>query len=237
MALLVDSEMPSNLGVGQDGATGGTLSFAFVNTAGTLLIAIVGVGAPTTDATDIGAVTYGGQTMTNLLEISTSGSPTASGRMALYYLVNPPIGSNTFSMVWTGGSGTCSSWGGLISYTGADLVNSFKQQSSGNDGGSLGSSKTVTQSGVVSGNQNLVACGFGTAMNSNDQTLSWGLNRSEGGSLGNCRMTRSTDSPTASHTFGTPFSDHYAWIAVEIQAPTTLQSPAPGLHAGRFGPF
>ena len=80
--------------------TGGTVAvhtFSHICTSASILF--LGFVHYTDNTDDVSAVTYAGQTMTR---INTVPSASAIGRGYLYYLSNPPAGSNTVSITLTG---------------------------------------------------------------------------------------------------------------------------------------
>lgn len=216
MALAVDSEMASNAGFGAGGDPTSPQTFSFTNAAGTLLVLIVGVGGSGGDAAaTFGTITYGGQTMTQLLEKTTSGGANG-GKIALYYLLSPPTGSNTVSLAWTYGGSTAgkSVWAGCTSFSGNNGSSPFVQSTSGSG---TGTTPTVALSGVAAGNITIAGAGGGSTLSAQSQTLTWVKNNDESSAMGNGRASRSASSGSVTHNF-TQASDSWASVIAEIAA-------------------
>lgn len=226
MALAVNSEMASNVGFGADGDPATPQTFSFTNTSGTLLVLIIGlaVGGGETAPT-FNTVSYGGQTMTSLLERTTSGGATGS-KIGLFYLLSPPTGSNTVSIAWTANSGdlVMTAWAGCTSFTG-NHATPFAQSTSAS-----GSSATASGSltGCTAGNMTICGAGAGSSISSNTQTLTWVNNVSESSSMGCGRASRAASSGTVTHSFTISASDSWATVIAEIAAASGAQTIAVG---------
>lgn len=216
MALAVDSEMASNAGFGL-ATTSSPQTFSFTNTAGTLLVAIIGVGVPGADTASISNVTYNGVALTQLVDRTTSGGA-QGGRIGLFYLLSPATGSNTLSFAFTFTGINTSVWGGCISFTGNDSVTPFVQNTASN-----GSSATasVSLSGVAASSICVAGAGAGSDMTGQSQTLSWAKNVDGGSAMGNGRSSRSASSGSVTHNFTISGSDLWATLIAEVAAGAT----------------
>lgn len=217
--LAIDSEMASNNGFGAtDSPSPGTLpspqTFSFNNRAGNLLILFAGIGVTSANTATFGTVSYGGVTMTSRLEATTSGGSTG-GRIGLFYLLNPPTGSNTVSIGFTTAN-VIEVWGGCTSYTGADPSDPFAQTPVASQGNSTTASGSL--SNVAGGNLVIAGAGAGSSMTTQTQTLTWAANVDGGSSLGNGRASVSSTLGSVTHQFTISATDSWATVIAEIKS-------------------
>lgn len=244
MAVAVDSEMPTNTGDGAGTAGGSPLTpnprtFSFTNTAGTLLVAIIGNGVGSASTVTLASsVTYGGSALTKLVEKSTGAG--TGGKLAIYYLLAPLTGANTFSYAWTNNLAPTNNeeaWAGLTSFTGHDLVSPFPQNTSANG---TGTTASAALAGVTAGSVTICGAGAGSSMSAQSQTLTWLANVDGGTSMGNGRASRSASSGSVTHNFTISASDSWAAVIAEIAAPGTavpaqpLRPTVPFMSSGRI---
>ena len=115
MAVAVDAVGPSSSGT--QGSTS-PLTWTHVNGASASLIMVgISVDKSSADGGLTATVTYGGNALTSLLRWESGGSANANGFVQVFYLFNPPAGSNTVSVACTTGFDGIT--GGSISFTGA----------------------------------------------------------------------------------------------------------------------
>lgn len=231
MTLAVDSEMASNVGFGAGGSPASPQTFSFTNTAGTLLVLVVGIGAGGASTVTLGAVSYNDVPMTQLLEKSTAAGGVDGGKIALYYLLSPATGSNTVSFAYSVVGTAPDVWAGAISFTGNDGSTPMVQSSSSASAGTPGTTATATLNSVASGNITVCGAGAGSSMSAQTKTLSWAKNQSDADALGNGRCSRSTSTGTVTHDFTISGSDSWATVIAEIAA--AAGGPAPITKAGR----
>lgn len=221
MPVAVDSEMASNVGFGVAGSPPTSpQTFSFNNVAGSLLVALLGIGLPSGSPATFGTITYNGVTMTKLLEATTTGGANG-GKVALFYLLNPATGSQTLSYGFTTSS-VVEVWGGCTSFTGNDPVNPFVQSTSAQG---TSAAAAATLSGVQSGNLTICGAGAGTAMSAQTQTLTWAKNVDNSSSAGNGRASRSASTGSVTHSFTVGASDSWVAAIAEIAAATAVAPP------------
>jgi hypothetical protein len=218
-AYAINSQEPS--GVGHTAALSSsptTLSWSFNNVAGNLLL----VGAQTSmgnNATSsaVTGVTYGGQALTRAAFINWG---TSKNEASLWYLVNPPTGSNTVAVtaIFIGVEANHVT-AGAISFSGVNTAAPLGTAvSSKNDTGGSGSA-SLTVNSTTSGNYVLsqigTAAGGETATSS---TLTWKLDVSPSGGGDNAAMAYAPSSG-GNVTLGYAFtSDWWGAQAVEVKA-------------------
>lgn len=208
MALAIDSQMPSNAGDGAANA-GSPDTYAFTNTAGTLLYVWVGIAvssgtAPTPTAT------YGGVSMTPVTSKTTGA---ATNLLTLFRLKSPATGSNNVVITYTGTAREI--WGGAISFSGNDTTTTEAQTNTANGNSSTPS---VALTSVASGNITICCAGAGTSMSAQTQSLDWAKNVDDGSSMGNGRASTSTSTGSVTHSFTIAGTDSWAAIIAEIAA-------------------
>lgn len=213
-ALAVDSEMPTS--AGQGSATVNTLSFSFTNTAGTLLVCGVMAGGISGTVPTINNPTYNSVSMGTPDITKSAHQGNLGGLMAIYHLLTPATGANTFAVTTTGTVPELLA--GCISFTGNDTSTPIKQTGSANEGGVSGTALALTLAGVVSGNIPVAFCGGASTLTAENQTLSWLKNVDVGSSLGNGAMTRSASSGSVAFTCTQSPGDWWAFTGVEIAA-------------------
>lgn len=219
MALAVVDEMASNAGFESAAAAASPQAFNFTTTAGAdLLIVAVGRGCGSTRTITWGSVTHNGDAMTQILEKAVNGS--LGGKLALYYLIAPDIGSNlSISIPWTHDAfdGNDRVWAAAISFSGAHQTTPIVQSDSG---AASSGDPSIDLAGVAAGNMTLALFGCGTNIDSSNQTLSADMNIDSNSSMSNGRLTRAASSGTVTHTADQNGTDWYAAAMVEIAAAT-----------------
>lgn len=221
MAIAINSQMTSNLGFEYQIGTVSQTSpqtFSFTNTAGTFLILFVSIASSSTFTITLGTHSYGGNALTKLTEVTTSGGATG-GKMALYYMQSPPTGANTVSMAWTDnttGGFNFRMCAGCISFTGVHTSSPFAQQTTGQSTGI--DNPSISLSGVSL--MTVAAMAHGETINaepgSNTGTLAFRSDIDNSAALGNMRASTSTATGTVSRVLDTTNVDSYAGIMVEL---------------------
>jgi len=223
MALVVNSEMPSNVGEGVDAppsSSPGPWTFSFDNVAGTVLYVFIGIGALGTEvAITFTGCTYNGVAMTEIATMTTNGAN--GGRIVCYRLLSPATGSNTVSVSYSGTiSGNTRIWGGAISFTGNHATPEAQAAATATG---IGTQTSVSLNAVAAGNITICGAGAGSGMAGNaiSQTLSWEKDINTDTALNNGKSTRSAASGTVTHTMNQDVSDSWATIIVEVAAAIT----------------
>jgi hypothetical protein len=214
VTLVIDSEMPSGVAFNLFSGAGGAatpITFNFNNIGGKLLYGFYGLGIPSASTIAFGTVTYDGVSMTSVLEDTTSGGSTG-GRLGVFRLLNPSIGNKVVSVPFSGTGAVIDFWAGMISFNGHDTSAPEKQLHN-----TRGSSTTPADSlsGVLSSSIVIGCAGGGTAFTATTQTVTFGVDSSNGDSLGNGRGTKSTSPGSVTHSYTMGASD--TWIAVMLE--------------------
>lgn len=223
MALVVDSEMASNVGFGVSGPPPTSpQTFSFTNTAGTVLYLILILGVNSGGTTAFGAVTYNGVAMTLILEQTTA---SGASRIGVFRLLNPATGSNTVSVGFTeSGSPNYAVVSGCISFSGNDATTP-EVQTAGANGSSATASASL--SGVVAGNISFAGAAAGSDMTAQTQTLSWAKNVNGLSQAGNGRSSRSASSGSVTHSFTISLSDSWITAVIEVAAAGSAAAVVP----------
>lgn len=190
---------------------------------------IIGVTSGNGGTNLVTGVTVGGQACT-LLGYVASGGITAGG-IALYYLLNPPTGSQTVSAAFTG---TAAVIGGSVSYTGVGSIGSPVTNIAVSSGSVTASVPSTTTGGMISA----AAC-VGTVTTfagTNSVTLRWNLTGDSSTAADNaCAGDVASTGGGASQTvgFSNAASDDWGIVAVELIPPGSAATssgamPQPG---------
>lgn len=138
------------------GQTVSTYSFAYNSgTTGSNRILMVGISYRNGDSETVSAATYGGQAMTQVGTAQVSANTAPDGRIYIYYLLNPPTGSNTLQVNWNSALDQGSVIG-AVTYAGVDQTTPLRAFASAS-GISTAPAATVTSAandlvfGIVSG--------------------------------------------------------------------------------------
>lgn len=219
MALVVDSEMASNVGFGVAGLSPNPpatpQTFSFTNAAGTVLYLFVILSVNTGGTTSFGTVSYNSVSMANIVNQTTA---SGASRIGVFRLLSPDTGANTISIAHTtvpGGANQSAIEAGCISFTGNDMTTP-EIQSSGSNGSSTTAAASL--SGVTAGNITICGAGAGSSMSAQTQTLSWSNNVQATSQAGNGRASRSVSSGSVTHSFTISSSDSWATAIVEVAA-------------------
>ena len=222
MAVAFDAVGPAG-GGGTASATS-PLTWTHIN-GGSATCIVIGATIFTGSSNVITAVTYGGVSCT-LAGFVVSGSGGAGG-IAMYYLVNPPTGSNTVSVTFTGGNDTVA---GSISFTGSGSTGTPVTGSSSGSTASI----TASVSNTTTGGMVAAACCYGgtaliTITGTNGVTAQWfkaGSTNSgaDNGAGGNVASTGGGASQTVGFTdTGTDF---WGIVAMELLPQGAAAGPA-----------
>jgi hypothetical protein len=219
--LVVNSEMPSNVGV-NEATDGTTFTYSFTNTAGTLLVCSVSVadgGAP--DIT-VSGVTYSGAALTKFNEQRTVAANSAYNY--LWFLLSPASGANNIVITTSGtpvGAGHIIS--GCISFTGnhltTPLINSTTKTATGTP-----TTDSLDVTNTISGNIVLCSNATGETINSHTQTESWLKNVNNQTPANNNVLMRAGGGGTVNFSVTTAAGDHHTFVAAEVQAPPSGNS-------------
>lgn len=217
--------MPSGLGVGVFG-TASTVSspqsYSFLNTSGTILYVVIGLGVNTGGTTAFGTVTYGGITMTNVFEATTV---SGASRIGLFRLTNPPLGTNTvqysFSMTPAGANHTAA-WSGAISWRNVDLANPEVQSAGVADSDAFA---VAGISGVLAVNATLGFAGAGSDfISASGGTQTFIGNIVASNQLGNGIAAYQQGAVNfVTHAFDITTADSWVAGVVELRAATALE--------------
>lgn len=218
MALVIDSEMPSNVGL-NDLADGSTFTFAFNNVAGTLLIVAIDVTDSDGDMTASG-VTYNGTPMTKFNEKLSLG--TAKGHLSFWYLASPSTGSQNV-IITTAGTATANGQiiAGAISFTGAHatpLANNTSKASTGN------TTDNMDVLSTTAGNIAICLMTGGDNVTATSQTRSWLKNVDTNTAANNAVMQRAAAGGTINFSVTINSADAITFLAAEVQAATSGSS-------------
>lgn len=235
MALTVDSEMASNIGFGASTAVSPLTSpqtFAFVNTAGTLMyIGIIWGNGSTTTVTP-GTVSFNGVSATKISEYTTEGGTTNGGRAAIYRLQSPATGSNTVSIAWTDNLGPGQNQSlevAVITFTGENVATP-EVQTILNSSTSSASGTSGNFASVAAGNITLVLFGGGEAFSSPNKTTSALRNLNNSTASGNMLLTRSNSTGVYAHTATLAAADRFVTIGIEVAASGATAALPPPLR-------
>lgn len=232
MAVAFDAVGPSSSGTGS-----ATSPLTWTHVCGATATEIV-VGATIFNGSTnvITAVTYGGQSLT-LVGFIPSDNDSAGG-IALYHLTNPPTGSNTVSVSFTGGGNTNA---GSISFTGSSGIGTAVTGFSNATSVSASVTNTTT-GGMVTAAASYGGTQLNTFSGTNGVTVQWqhpgsGNSGSDNGVGGTVASTGGGASQTVG--FSDTGTDFWGIVAVEILPATSAASPPPFLlnPPGRQSPM
>lgn len=215
MAIIIDSQMPSN--VGQASSAGvNSFSYSFTNTSGTLLVVGIVFGGGGSAA--ISSVTYASATMTFINNTRPNGT---TGLVAMYYLLNPATGSNTVSITGSGNDPVGRIISGALSLTGHDPVNPIAQSTTANSGiprNTVSLTNTATSSLIVDcqGNGNTMGA-------TSSKSLSWLLNVNTSAAANNAASSTANGGGGVNINYPGAGADFWAAVAAEIIVPTDIQ--------------
>lgn len=202
-SLAIDSQMPSATGAVN---AGGSFSYSFTNTAGTVLFVGAVTGFP---GCTVSSVTYNSVAMT-LVQSQISHDGSTGAQASLWVLLNPATGANDVAVT---SSTSCVALSGAISFTGNSATPIA--QSSTNHGSSGNS--TISLSGTTSGNYVIAVASNGSAISSATYgTLSWLINYDNVDYGNNAAMSYIAAGGTVTLGF-TQADDGWAIVAAEIQ--------------------
>lgn len=221
MALSIDSNMPSSAGAGSTNAL--SLTFAFTNTSGTLLVCAIGWGDRQfgSNTFALSSVTYNSVALTSAIVIQYDNT---SDGAALYYLLNPATGSNNLVITFTGGSGTNNRAieAGCTSFVGNDTVSPIGVTNSAKfDTGAGDTTPSVTLAGTSSGNIIMDAMATGSGFSSTGQTLNWSINQNVLTAGGNAASSRAAAGGSVTMSY-TVVQDYWGIVAAEIKAAASV---------------
>jgi hypothetical protein len=154
MAVVIDSQMASGLGLGSS-TQASPLTYSFTNTAGTVLYVFVEAASRPTGL----AVTYNGIALTEIstYAANTAGSP--AGYVGWWRLLSPATGANNVSISYS--SGSVSLWSGAVSLSGNHSTVPEGVIVQTHDNGTLSTSWSSAFTGLTSGSMLLHAVGYG----------------------------------------------------------------------------
>jgi hypothetical protein len=156
---------------------------------------------------DINSVTYGGQSLTKLDDNQYSGGP----RVEVWYLVNPPSGSNSIATSLTPGGNKVRA--GAICYNNVDQINPTNAKEEGSGKSTTTSRSVASESGDLV--QNVIALkGTYSLSPGAGQTERWDGNVGGGGARGGASTKPGNASVTMSWSWSTEIE--YAHIAFNI---------------------
>lgn len=225
MALAIDSQMAASAGAagGTDGASPGTLSFTFTNTAGTLLLVGVSAGNSSSGYVPIASVTYNGVAMTLGASVEYDGAGHNLSQAAIYSLLTPATGAHAVLVTMTGASSTLgggtSIVAGGMSFTGHDLSTPIVAGSAKtNFREAGGTTATVTSGTTTSGNIAVAQMATGSAYVSTTQSLAWSANNSTHSAGGNGAMTYANGTGGTIGFSDTITNDFMGMVCLEVAA-------------------
>lgn len=192
---------------------------SFTNTAGGLVVFVVGMGVASGGTTALSAVSYGANAMTMHTERAVTSGGTDS-RVQIWYLLGAPTGANLFSYDPTMTSGVgFDVWAGAISFTGHNTTTPLTSNI-GLASGSTGTSMSVTTpSAVAVGNYFLGAIGGGDGTWGTFTPAAWFTKTGSGTQLGMGKAGVTTGTGATMTVSGTQStSDHWVAIGIEIAA-------------------
>lgn len=215
MALAIDSIEASGLAHSSAGAT--TLTYAFTNTAGTVLY-VRAVATSSGGVVSITGVTYNGIALTPIASTALSFDGGQTKIQIFRILAAAGTITGTHNVVITGtlaGSGANNVLGSAISFTGNDPTTPDLNGATGTAG--TGSHATVAVTGTTAGNIILDGIATGSGVTSSDKTIDAKLNVNTN-TAGN-NTAGSTAAAGGSITMGyTVTSDQWGIVGLEIAA-------------------
>lgn len=210
---------------------------SFTNTAGGLVVFVVGMGTGTGFTTSLNSVTYGAVAMTKHTERAVTSGGTDS-RVQIWYLLSAPTGANNFSYdpVMTA-SVTYDVWAGAMSFTGHDTTTPLTSNIGLASSASGTAISVATPSAVAVGNYFLGAAGGGQGTwTGNLSPLQWFTKSGSGSALGMGRAGVATGTGATMTVSGTQAgADKWVAIAVEIAAAAGGAAAAKKLAAQGVG--
>lgn len=230
MAVAINSQMPSRTGFFAQSLS--SLSYAFNNAAGTLLIVDINIGSNDVAPT---SVTY------NLIDCGSADvhvTINTAARVQQFHRVNPATGSNNVAITMAANQNIFS---GASSYTGNDAATPIRQTASAT-GNSASPSVTLTNASLPNGY--IVHClGHGSS-DANDavvgpSALAWVFDFDNFTSSDNARgAVCPTDRTAQTLSWSTPGADFWGVTAVEIQqAWSQSESASADVLLDAYGPF
>lgn len=226
MAVAFDAVGPSATGTISQGAPPATLTWSHTCSGSDRLL-IVTASYATGGAyggSDAGAAlsaTYNGVSMTSVGVRHSNDSDAGFGQM--FYLVNPPTGSNTVAVSVSGWlANNADIIAGSVSFTGVDQstpVQNYTNNAGDGSSASLSVSTAATNLALA-----LVVCG--SSINSDSQTTRWSLNANTSTAAGNVRTSTGNSTSTASFTYSVS-SDWWTTLGVDIVAVSNTLTPLP----------
>lgn len=223
MALAVDTEMPTNTADGAvSGANPGTRTFAFNNSAGTLIVAGVIAANASSGFAPVASVTYDGGALTKFIDVSYDGAGHNLVNVGIWYRLTPSTGSKNVVVTTTGndsGSGTAAIITACITFTGNDTTTPIVAGSGKtNFRESSATTATVNSGTTTSGNIALAMMATGNSYVSTTQTLSASKNLNTNSAGGNGALTRANGTGGVINFSDTVGSDFMGMVCLEVAA-------------------
>jgi hypothetical protein len=211
MALAIDSQMPSSVGQSSEGFT--TLTYAFNNVAGTLLL--VGFSWGKDAACTVVSVTYNTDALTLGASIGYDGAGHNQSGAAIYYKLTPATGSH--DVVITLSTAADAILSGAMSFTGHHLTTPIVVGSGNtNFRESAGTTATVDSDATTVGNIVVAQMATGSGYVSTAQTRSWSLDVNDLSAGGNGAMTYANGTGGVINFSDTVTSDFMGMVCVEV---------------------
>lgn len=181
---------------------------------GTNRLAVVGFGLGA--SSDTGAIpvaaTYGGVSMTATTLVHSNNATT--GFVQMFYMINPPSGTNTVSLTIAGPT-TAALEGGSLCFNGVDQVTGIQHFNSA-FGSSTTPSATITS---ATGNMVVAFVTNGDVIASSSQTSRYIVNNTGGATAAGCCNAGATAAGGASVAMGwTVTNDNWAVVGMDIIA-------------------
>lgn len=218
MALAIDSQMAGSAGQGALNAN--SLTFAFTNGAGGLMVLGVSWGATGGTAWTLTSITYNGVTMTQEVAVGYDGAAHNAAGAGLFSLLNPATGSNNVVITMAAVAATPRSIeAGAMTFTGHNTTTPIVAGSGKtNFRESAGATATVTSGTTTTGNIAVAQMATGGGYSSTSQSLSWSNNFNTGSAGGCAAMTDANGTGGAIAFQNNITSDFMGMVCLEVAA-------------------
>jgi hypothetical protein len=224
MATTIDSQSTAPAVVTSSNNTVNSLTFAFNNVAGTLLVVNVATGNPNDGGTlTVTGVTYNGVALTKAVSKGHDliGGTPGHSETSQWWLLAPATGSHNVVVTVTnhlGGSNVGTILAGAVSFVGHDPTTPIGVVASNAEDGAATTTARTTLTGTTAGNFLLNAVGVGGATGTPSQTQLWLDNDNGGSASGNFGSSYVTASPGGSVNFDwtVPSGEFWGGTAIEI---------------------
>jgi hypothetical protein len=224
--LTINSQEASNVG---RNSTTSPLNYPFTNTSGTLMVeGVVTTGFISPSSV---TVTYGGVTMTPGPSLANWSTEPDSEYIYLFYLNNPPTGTNTVSVTVSSGSvgGVVDILAGGITFTGASAGAQLTNSVSAENTGGSSTTATVGLTGTTDGDYvlSVVSTGTGVTSATSPTTVSALLNVNDLSAGNNFALGQQATSGGTATTAYTVQADEWGILSAEVIQGTQC-APASG---------